>query len=182
MAMCAMAVAAMQGGAFTFLTSLSARPADRDHGECGRDSSLRRKVATYQKNSEIEALVDRHLIGEDQANGAVEVGDRPAGGAAGGRADPGRDRQGKEVVCARLLHDGARGATSRSWRKIARPCLPISSRASCSGTRPAPSPAPAAQGWANSNMPTAGPFFSTRWRACRWRRRPSCCASCRSEP
>ncbi len=56
---------AMQGGAFTFLT----KPYMPDQliatlANAVETSSLRRKVAAYQKSSELEALIDRQLIGE----------------------------------------------------------------------------------------------------------------------
>lgn len=102
-----MAVAAMQGGAFTFLT----KPYLPDQlvgtlRNAVETSSLRRKVAAYQKSSEIEALIDRHLIGEDQATVRLKSGIARLAGLPVDVLIHGETGTGKEVV-ARLLHDGS---------------------------------------------------------------------------
>ena len=102
-----MAVAAMQGGAFTFLT----KPYLPDQliatlANAVETSSLRRKVANYQKNSEIEALVDRHLIGEDQATVRLKSAIARLAVLPVDVLILGETGTGKEVV-ARLLHDGS---------------------------------------------------------------------------
>lgn len=102
-----MAVAAMQGGAFTFLT----KPYLPDQliatlRNAVETSSLRRKVAAYQKNSEIEALIDRQLIGEDQTTARLKSSIARLAVLPVDVLIHGETGTGKEVV-ARLLHDGS---------------------------------------------------------------------------
>jgi two-component system C4-dicarboxylate transport response regulator DctD len=102
-----MAVAAMRGGAFTFLT----KPYQPDQliatlRNASETSTLRRKVAAYQKNSEIEALVDRHLIGENQATERLKSAVARLSVLPVDVLIHGETGTGKEVV-ARLLHDGS---------------------------------------------------------------------------
>ncbi|MCD2179578.1 sigma-54-dependent transcriptional regulator [Rhizobium sp. C1] len=102
-----MAVAAMQGGAFTFLT----KPYLPDQliatlANAVETSSLRRKVAAYQKSSELEALIDRQLIGEDQATARLKSAIARLAVLPVDVLIHGETGTGKEVV-ARLLHDGS---------------------------------------------------------------------------
>ncbi len=102
-----MAVAAMQGGAFTFLT----KPYLPDQlvatlRNAVETSSLRRKVAAYQKSTEIEALIDRYMIGEDQATVRLKAAIARLAVLPVDVLIHGETGTGKEVV-ARLLHDGS---------------------------------------------------------------------------
>lgn len=102
-----MAVAAMQGGAFTFLTKpyLPDQLIATLHNAV-ETSSLRRKVASYQKSSEIEALIARYLIGEDQATARLKAAISRLAALPVDVLIHGETGTGKEVV-ARLLHDGS---------------------------------------------------------------------------
>ncbi|MCJ7995481.1 sigma-54-dependent Fis family transcriptional regulator [Rhizobium cremeum] len=102
-----MAVAAMQGGAFTFLT----KPYLPDQliatlRNAVESSSLRRKVAAYERSNEIEALIERHLIGEDQSTARLKSAIARLAALPVDVLILGETGTGKEVV-ARLLHDGS---------------------------------------------------------------------------
>ena len=92
----------------------------------------------------------------------------------------GESGTGKELF-ARALHDLSPRATQplRGDQLRGDP-RERCSRASCSATRRAPSPAPSSRRSARSRRPTAARCSSTRSATCRCRCRRSCCASCRS--
>lgn len=102
-----MAVAAMQGGAFTFLT----KPYVPEQliatlRNAVESSSLRRKVAAYERTTETRALIDRHLIGEDQATETLKYAIERLASLPVDVLIVGETGTGKEVV-ARLLHQGS---------------------------------------------------------------------------
>ena len=84
---------------------------------------------------------------------------------------------GKELI-ARAVHE-ASGRPARSSRSTAAPCPARCSRASCSATGAARSPAPRTTATAWSGAPTAAPCSSTRSPSCRRSRRSRCSGSSR---
>jgi len=74
---------------------------------------------------------------------------------------------GKELV-ARAIIGAARGAVARSWPSTAAPFRRTCSRASCSGTRRAPSPTLCTIGAGCSKKPPPARYFSMRLASCRW--------------
>ena len=103
---------------------------------------------------------------------------RPADADRPHRDDHGRvgHRQGARGARAarlRQAQDRARSSPS-TWP----PSRATSSRANCSATRRAPSPAPTRARPGASSRPRAARCSSTRSATCRWRRRRGCCACC----
>jgi CheY-like chemotaxis protein len=91
----------------------------------------------------------------------------------------GESGTGKEVL-ARACTRCRRAPRSASWRSTARRFRKTCSRANCSATKRAPLRARPSRPRARSSWRTAAPSSSTKSATCRWRCRPSCCASCRS--
>ncbi len=96
--------------------------------------------------------------------------------------DPDRRRIGRRQGTDRARHPGlaATAARSRSSPSIAAPSRTIWSRASCSATRRAPSPAPPKSTPASSSRRIRERCSSTRSATCRSTCRSSCCAPCRT--
>ena len=111
-----------------------------------------------------EVLAKVEQVAPTSVDGAAARRDRHRQGAGRAR-DPHQLAARGEAVRARQL----RGARARAC-----------SRASCSATRRAASPARWRGGRAASSSPTAARCSSTRSAICRWRCRSSCCARCRS--
>ena len=90
----------------------------------------------------------------------------------------GESGTGKELVAralARLRQTPATAPSSPStWRRFRK----SSSKANCSGTSAAPSPAPPIAASAVSSRPKAARCSSTRSATCRWKRRRGSCACC----
>ena len=93
----------------------------------------------------------------------------------------GESGTGKELA-ARAIHLGSPRAAGRSWPSTAPRSPRRCSRASCSATRGAPSPARWRRSPASSSWRTAARSSSTRSASCRCPPRRSCCASSRSGP
>ena len=120
------------------------------------------------------------IIGNDPAvRQLVELIERVAPSSAA-VAILGESGTGKELV-ARALHACShRARASPSSPSTAPPSPRSSSRASCSATRRAPSPARPPRARAPSRRPTAARSSWTRSASCRWTCRPSCCARWRA--
>ena len=95
-------------------------------------------------------------------------------------ADARRERHRQGTAGARRAHAEPARERAISSRSTARRFPSSCSRASCSATRRARSPARSSRRSASSRPPTAARCSSTRSATCRWRCRRSCCASCRT--
>ena len=91
----------------------------------------------------------------------------------------GESGTGKELVARAIYQHGSR-ARAPSWPSIVRPSPKTCWKASCSGTRKAPSPGPTAGASVSSSSAVAAPSCSTRSATCRCPSRPRCFACSRS--
>ena len=102
------------------------------------------------------------LVGRSPQMQEVVQGDGPRGAARCHCADSRRKRHGQRVGGPRHLSSQSTAPTDRFWRSTARRFPMRCSKANCSATRKARSPAPTSAASANSNNATAARCFWTR--------------------
>ena len=174
------AVEAMKAGAEDYVP----KPFDNDEIRLVVQRALERTRLARDHRALLRARAARVRLREPDRIGtghAARVRDDPQGGRdRSHRAGARRERHRQGAGRAGAPRRAARAAAARSWRSTAPRSAASWSRASCSATRRAPSPAPTRAARAASRWRTAAPSSSTRSATCRPRRRPRCCACCRS--
>ncbi len=174
------AITAMRAGAVDFVVKptsperleVSIKQRAQDRGAAGRDRP-------HQEEGRRHAHLRRSLSAAKAMQRVIALGRRAAASNIPVLIE-GESGVGKELIARAIQGESERKPASRSSPSTAAPSPRTWSRASCSATRRARSPAPSTGASASSRRPTAARCSSTRSASCRSTRRSSCCARCRT--
>ena len=163
----AVALSAVERGAFDFIS----KPVEIDVLKL----IVQRAMRMYELEKENRALRlnrDQRLPGivyGSPAHGAHRAHHRARGAHRCQRRHSGRKRHRQGADRQRAAQDVSHAAMQGWWPSIAPRFRKTCSKANCSATSGAPSPAPSSRRWESSNSPTRARSSSTRSATCRFR-------------